>query len=80
MLTFIACLRDKPDRRRRDLALLPGDVIAQAAAGGIVAPTRLNPVMVAAHFTGAPARSVRASRIVLAGLAVQGAIGYSRRP
>ena len=30
------------------------------------------------HFTGAPARAVRASRIVLAGLAVQGAIGYTQ--
>jgi cytochrome c oxidase assembly protein subunit 15 len=28
------------------------------------------------HFTDAPSRSVRASRIVLAGLAVQGAVGY----
>jgi heme A synthase len=54
VLTFIACLHYKPDRRRRDLALLsaalPGGVFAQAVAGGIVVITRLNPVMVAAHF------------------------------
>ena len=54
-LTFIACLRYKPDGwRRRDLvrlsAALPGGVIAQAVAGGLVVLTRLNPVMVAAHF------------------------------
>ncbi len=54
-LTFIVCLRYKPGRRRRrDLVLLsaalPGGVIAQAVAGGIVVLTRLNPVMVAAHF------------------------------
>jgi len=54
-LTFIACLRYRPDgRRRRDLvqlsAVLPGGVIAQVVAGGIVVLTRLNPVMVAAHF------------------------------
>lgn len=54
-LTFIACLRYQPGgRRRRDLALLsaalPCGVIAQAVAGGIVVLTRLNPVMVAAHF------------------------------
>ena len=54
-LTFVACLRYKPvGRRRRDLvrlsAALPGGVIAQAVTGGIVVLTRLNPVMVAAHF------------------------------
>ena len=40
--------------RRRDLvwlsAALPGGVIAQAVAGGIVVLTRLNPAMVAVHF------------------------------
>ena len=30
------------------------------------------------HLTGAPRRSLRASRIVLAGLAVQGAVGYAQ--
>jgi len=54
-LTFIAYLRYRPGgRRRRDLvrlsAALPGGVIAQALAGGLVVLTRLNPVMVAAHF------------------------------
>ena len=54
-LTFIACLRYKPGgRRRRDMvrlsAVLPGGVIAQAVTGGLVVLTRLNPVMVAAHF------------------------------
>ena len=54
-LTFIACLRYRPDgRRRRDLvwlsALLPLGVIAQAVVGGIVVLTDLNPAMVSAHF------------------------------
>jgi hypothetical protein len=45
VLAFIACLRYRPGgRRRRDLvwlsAALPAGVIAQAAAGGIVALTR----------------------------------------
>lgn len=51
-LTFAACLCYQPGgRRRRDLAwlsaALPAGVIAQAAAGGIVVLTRLNPAMVA---------------------------------
>ena len=54
-LTFIACLRYRPDgRRRRDLvwlsAVLPLGVIAQAVVGGIVVLTDLNPAMVSAHF------------------------------
>jgi cytochrome c oxidase assembly protein subunit 15 len=54
-LTFIACLRYRPDgRRRRDLvwlsALLPLGVIAQAVVGGIVVLTDLNPALVSAHF------------------------------
>jgi cytochrome c oxidase assembly protein subunit 15 len=56
-LTFIACLRYRPGPdgwRRRDLvwlsALLPLGVIAQAAVGGIVVLTDLNPAMVSAHF------------------------------
>jgi cytochrome c oxidase assembly protein subunit 15 len=54
-LTFIACLRYRPDgRRRSDLvwlsALLPLGVIAQAVVGGIVVLTDLNPAMVSAHF------------------------------
>jgi cytochrome c oxidase assembly protein subunit 15 len=54
-LTFIACLRYRPDgRRRRDLvwlsALLPLGVIAQAVVGGIVVLTDLNPAMVSGHF------------------------------
>ena len=54
-LTFIACLCYKPNGKRRpDLAWLsaaqPGGVIAQAAVGGIVVLTRLNPAMVAVHF------------------------------
>lgn len=54
-LTFIACLRYRPDgRRRRDLvwlsALLPLGVIAQAVVGGIVVLTDLNPAIVSAHF------------------------------
>ena len=54
-LTFIACLRYQPSGRRRlDLvwlsAALPGGVIAQAAAGGLVVITPLKPVMVATHF------------------------------
>ena len=54
-LTFIACLLCRPGgHRRRDLAwlsaALPGGVIAQAVAGGIVVLTKLNPAMVAVHF------------------------------
>ncbi len=54
-LTFIACLCYMPDgqaaaRPGRLSAAQPGGVIAQAVAGGIVVLTRLNPVMVAAHF------------------------------
>ena len=54
-LTFIACVRYRPDgRRRRDLvwlsAVLPLGVIAQAVVGGIVVLTDLNPAMVSAHF------------------------------
>ena len=54
-LTFIACLRYRPDgRRRRDLvwlsAVLPLGVVAQAVVGGIVVLTDLNPAMVSAHF------------------------------
>ena len=54
-LTFIACVRYRPDgRRRSDLvwlsALLPLGVIAQAVVGGIVVLTDLNPAMVSAHF------------------------------
>jgi cytochrome c oxidase assembly protein subunit 15 len=79
-LTFIACLRYQPGgRRRHDLALLsvvlPGGVIAQAVAGGIVMLTRLNPLMGAAAVVPqaraadgpGPVRPVvRASRVVLA--------------
>ena len=54
-LTFIACVRYRPDgRRRRDLvwlsAVLPLGVIAQAVVGGIVVLTDLNPALVSAHF------------------------------
>ena len=74
-LTFIDCLRYKPDgRRRRDLvrlsAALPGGVIAQAVAGGLVVLTRLNPVMVAAHFL--PSSAVLAAAVVLHARAGEG--------
>jgi heme a synthase len=54
-LTFIACLRYRPDgQRRRDLvwlsALLPLGVIAQAVVGGIVVLTQLNPAGVSVHY------------------------------
>jgi heme a synthase len=74
-LTFIACLRYRPGgRRRRDLvrlsAALPGGVIAQAVAGGIVVLTRLNPVMVATHFLLSAA--ILAAAVVLHARAVEG--------
>jgi cytochrome c oxidase assembly protein subunit 15 len=74
-LTFIACLRYKPDgRRRRDLvrlsAALPGGVIAQAVVGGIVVLTRLNPVLVAAHFLLSSA--IIAAAVVLCARAGEG--------
>jgi heme A synthase len=56
-LAFIAAWQYRPpgsNRRRRDLvwlaAALPGGVIAQAAVGGIVVLTKLNPAWVAFHF------------------------------
>ncbi|HEU5416432.1 MAG TPA: COX15/CtaA family protein [Streptosporangiaceae bacterium] len=74
-LTFIACLRyQQGGRRRRDLVLLsaalPGGVIAQAVAGGIVVLTRLNPVMVASHFLLSSA--ILAAAVVLHARAAEG--------
>ena len=74
-LTFIACLRYKPGgRRRRDMvrlsAVLPGGVIAQAVTGGLVVLTRLNPVMVAAHFLLSSA--ILAAAVVLHARAADG--------
>ncbi|MGH3297811.1 MAG: COX15/CtaA family protein [Trebonia sp.] len=74
-LTFIACLCYKPGgQRRRDLvrlsAVLPSGVIAQAVTGGLVVLTRLNPVMVAAHFLLSSA--ILAAAVVLHARAGQG--------
>src|SRR5215831_9438783 len=54
---FIAAWRYRPDgtgRRRKDLVWLasaqPAGIVAQAALGGIVVLTKLDPVWVSVHF------------------------------
>jgi cytochrome c oxidase assembly protein subunit 15 len=56
LVVFVAAWRYRPDggRRRRDLVWLasaqPAGIVAQAAIGGVVVLTKLNPVWVSVHF------------------------------
>jgi heme A synthase len=60
------------------LLTFPLAVIAALTFIGALAVALAIGLAIGLHFAGAPARSVRASRILLDGLAVQGAIGYAQ--
>jgi heme a synthase len=68
VLVFVAAWRFRPQgKRRRDLvwlaAIQPAGVFAQAAIGGIVVLTKLNPVSVSIHFL--VSASIVAAAVVL---------------